>query len=81
MQMGAPIVYKLGYPHKTANTNCPMCKKFVKPETCGFYQCSFRFLGIMETSNGPEKYKSDWRKIYGDKYYRFNEDNKCDWIR
>ena len=79
MQMGTPIVYKLGFLHKKP-TICPMCHQYVKPETCGFYECSFRFLGVMETDNGPQKYKSEWRKISGGKYHRFDEENKCNWI-
>ena len=80
MQMGTPIIYRLGFPHKKP-TNCPMCKKYVKPETCLFFKCSFRFLGIMETKDGPQKYKSEWKEISGDKYHRFDEENKCNWIR
>ena len=38
-RMGCPIVYKLDFPHKKP-TNCPMCEEYVKPETCGFYECS-----------------------------------------
>ena len=80
MQMGTPIIYKLGFPHEK-QTNCPMCKEYVKPETCGFYECSFRFFGVMETKNGPEKYKSEWKEISNQKYHRGDEANKCTWIR
>ena len=80
MRMGSPIIYKLGLPHKKP-TNCPMCHQYVKPETCGFFGCSFRFLGIMETKNGPKKYKSEWKGISGQEYHRFDEVNKCNWIR
>ena len=79
--MGAPIVYKFGFPSCIKPSKCPMCYKYVKPETCGFFNCSFRLLGVIETQKSPQKYKSEWKEISSDTYHRYNEDNKFKWIR
>ena len=79
--IGAPIVHKFGFPSCIKPSNCPMCRKYVKPETCGFFNCSFRLLGVIETKKSPRKYKSEWKEISSDTYHRYNEDNKFKWIR
>lgn len=80
MNMGTRIIYKMGFPGQKP-TCCPMCNKYVKPETCGFSNCEFRSIGIMEGgANGPVRHKSEWIEV-GDEYYRFDESKKANWIR
>lgn len=78
MNMGVPVVFKLGTALKDQKTNCPMCKKYVKPVTCALNNCSWRYLGTKETLTGYENIKGEWQKI-GDKYYRFNEGDQTTW--
>ena len=81
MKMGANIIFRLGYNNPNMPTCCPMCKKYVKPDTCAFLECEFRFIGVMKTNQGPKRYKSDWKAIGYDEYYRYDEEKKCEWNR
>lgn len=79
MNMGLPVCYRLGMPDEKP-TNCPMCYKYVDPITCGFFKCSFRYVGIMKTDQGPKRVKSEWQTESED-YFRFEESRQSKWIR
>lgn len=79
MNMGSPVIYKIGFPGQQP-TCCPLCQKYVKPETFGFNNCWFRSIGIKEGANGRVKQRSEWMKL-GDEYYRFEGSNLDEWIR
>ena len=72
MNIGLPIVYQLGMIGQKP-TNCPICNQYVKPITCGFNNCEWRYIGLKETKNGIERVESDWQKV-PDEYHRFNDD-------
>jgi hypothetical protein len=79
INMGVPISHKVGMPGQK-RTDCPMCQTHVNTETCAFNNCWFRYVGVMTTDSGPARHKSEWKQI-NDSYYRFDEENKSDWIR
>ena len=78
INMGVPVIFKLGLPSAKQPTNCPICQKYVKPITCALNNCEYRYIAIKETINGLEKVKSDWKKIENS-YHRFDENKKADY--
>jgi hypothetical protein len=78
INMGVPVIFKLGLPSAKQPTNCPICQKYVKPITCAFNNCEYRYIAIKETINGLEKVKSDWKNI-DNSYHRFDENKKADY--
>ena len=52
-----------------------MCKVYVKPLTCAFNNCEYRYLAVKETDNGLQKIKSEWVEV-GNNYTRFDEDDQ-----
>jgi len=78
INMGVPVIFKLGLPSAKQPTNCPICQKYVKPITCALNNCEYRYIAIEETINGLEKVKSDWKNI-DNSYHRFDENKKADY--
>lgn len=75
MNIGVPVIFKLGLNTLDHQTNCPMCNEYVKPITCAFNNCYYRYIARIEKRNRVQKIKSDWIQV--DNYYsRFNEDNQ-----
>ena len=56
-------------------TMCPICKKFVDPETCGFNNCWWRFEGMKQEKAGepPVKCSNDWQYV-GNSYHYFDQE-------
>ncbi|OWZ06950.1 Ubiquitin family protein [Phytophthora megakarya] len=54
--------------------HCPMCGDDVKPLTCGFYDCVWKFDGIR--SSDGFSISSPWKDASGEKYHRFDADEK-----
>lgn len=84
MNMGVPIIYHLYMPNQKP-TNCPLCHEYVKPETCAFNNCKWRYVGIREYGN--DKFKrvpsGDERNIWNEvdnEYYRFEGFNNESWL-
>ena len=79
MKMGS-VCYDLGLPND--KTKCPICDEYVKPITCAFNNCKYRYLGIKNTPNGLERVRSDWKEC-DNNYYRFDpqEHGMADWSR
>ena len=77
MNMGLPICFQ---PNKLSQkpTVCPICKKYVEPVKCAFYNCMWRYIGTMRTGKEPERRSSDWTSA-GDYYHRFDEFSNEKW--
>lgn len=62
---------------------CPICNQFVKPISCGFTDCIWKFNGIKVSKNGAPLYCcSEYKKVgnlYG--YFKSNENNISDWTQ
>ncbi|KAG6948854.1 hypothetical protein JG688_00014908 [Phytophthora aleatoria] len=54
---------------------CPMCFAKVKPRTCGFYDCAWKFEGVQERDGYT--IISQWKDACGHKYHRFNAGKNC----
>lgn len=78
INMGAPVIFKLGLPTTKQPTNCPLCKKHVKAVTCGFNNCEYKYLAMIETDNGLEPKESEWQEVK-DVYYRFDENKSLNY--
>jgi hypothetical protein len=53
------------------NVKCPICKKWIKPVTCGFYKCEYKYTGIKKerASFPPIKVHAPaWTKTSPTKY-------------
>ncbi|ETM43316.1 hypothetical protein L914_11180 [Phytophthora nicotianae] len=48
---------------------CPMCFTNVKPRTCGFYNCAWKFEGVQQQDGFT--IISQWKDAYGEKYHLF----------
>lgn len=58
---------------------CPECHVKVKPITCGFYSCAWKFEGIK--ASDCFSISSRWKEARGEKYYRFDEScRSVDWL-
>ncbi|RMX61978.1 hypothetical protein DD238_008186 [Peronospora effusa] len=51
---------------------CPICHCEVRPITCGFYGCAWRFEGVTGSEN--LSICSQWNDASGDMYHRFDPD-------
>ncbi len=65
-------------PTENQKTNCPLCHKYVKPVLCALNNCSWRYLGIKETTEGNIKVKCEWKTV-GNHYQRFEESSQVYW--
>lgn len=72
INMGVPIIFKLGLPTIDKPTNCPICDEYVKPLTCAFNNCQYRYLSVGDANDGVKKIKSDWVQVENN-YNRFDE--------
>jgi len=67
-------------------SKCPLCEKYVNPETCGFTNCTYSFTGTKKDkpSSPPENVSSPSETLVGNIYHRYcplNEEDKVQWIR
>ena len=66
-------------------SKCPMCYKFIKPETCGLFGCEYCFTGIKMGIGGalPERVNGDWQVAPWEKftYYDPMETGVVDWAQ
>jgi hypothetical protein len=81
---GQTVIHCVGYEQfnllKDASAKCPMCHARVKPFTCRFYDCAWKFEGV-KLSNG-NSIASPWKDASGHQEHRFeaNEKTGCvDW--
>jgi len=79
INMGDKCIFKLNKNRGRQPTNCPMCGIHVIPLTCGFNNCSYRYISIRESNSGLVRTKSAWKKIE-DIYYRFDENESVEYL-
>ncbi|KAJ1562239.1 hypothetical protein HK096_000649 [Nowakowskiella sp. JEL0078] len=64
---------------------CPICKKFIKPRNCYFWDCKYRFWGIQleENSGKTNHVRSEWETAPSDKCTAFLEEFNgiATWLR
>jgi hypothetical protein len=74
------VIMPIGYrkfdmsidPNETT-TKCPACKKYVRPDTCGFTNCWWKYDGTKDCGNEPpQSCSSDWERA-DDAYHSFDE--------
>jgi hypothetical protein len=53
------------------NIKCPMCNKIFDPETCGFFNCEYQFIGKRIENGDPKDYDSKTRET---------KENKMDYL-
>lgn len=84
---GYEIICPLGYGffdlfEESDQVKCPMCKKNVEPNTCGFLDCKYYFQGIkLKKDRTKEKVKTDERINEGKNldYYSPEEAGTAQW--
>ena len=77
MNRDVPSVYDL---FGGVTVCCPECEKPVKPTTCAFNNCEWRYKGRCDSDDGTVvKTMEEWRTV-GDVYERFEEESKADWF-
>ncbi len=77
INMGVPIMFKLGMPTANNPTICPICK--LKATTCAFNNCDYRYIAIKESYTGLEKINCEWKTV-GDNYYLFDDNKKTEYV-
>lgn len=62
---------------------CPVCRRYVEPETCAFNNCEWSYAGVKVADDMPVAVGGlGWARA-GDQYERFSskDDDKVDWRR
>ena len=64
------------------NIKCPICKKIIKPKTCGFWECEYQFVGkkIQEGELVEFDSKTKETKDSDFEYYDAFENGETQWI-
>ena len=78
INMGVSIIFEFG----TSNENdikCPMCKLYVKPKTFGFFKCSWQFVGVKQTRDGPKRLSCEWKTDDECYFFHNNEELFSKW--
>lgn len=57
---------------RDGSIQCPMCRSKVKPITCSFYDCAWKFEGVR--AQDGFSIISPWKDASGHKYHRFDAD-------
>jgi hypothetical protein len=78
---GKRVIMHIGYEKfdlvldaNESTTKCPMCLKYVDPDTCAFNNCWWNWSGIKQTAKtkAPIKCSGDW-KYADDAYHYFDK--------
>ena len=68
---------------KKSLSKCPQCQSYIRPITCAFNRCEWRYEGQMQTTEDdePTEFSIAWRKA-DCAYYRFDPDKgeSVNWI-
>ncbi|KAE8899766.1 hypothetical protein PF005_g21876 [Phytophthora fragariae] len=67
-----PAGFEMFNLRKDGDVTCPKCRSKVKPVTCGFYDCAWKFEGVK--ARGGFFTSSPWQIVSGEKYQRFDAD-------
>ena len=57
---------------KVTDIRCPICKKIIKPKTCGFYDCEYQFIGKKIMDGDVINYDSKTRETKGNNFEYFD---------
>lgn len=57
---------------KAVDIKCPICKKNIKPKTCGFFDCEYQFIGTKLFEGDIKNYDSKTRETQGDNFEYFD---------
>ena len=80
------VIHKVGYGifdliSERFTVECPMCKEYIKPVTCGFTKCNYSIDGVkILPNNEEERYIQDSWKQVGE-LYRYYDPTKSGMIR
>lgn len=68
---------------KRLEIKCPLCQDIFEPNTCGFYECEYQFVGIKKEGGKPKDYNSEPKVANGNlEYYKPNkEKQKIQWLK
>ncbi len=78
---GEKVIMPMGYitfdivlDTNESTTKCPMCSKYVEPESCAFNNCWWKWSGVKQTKKGepPIRCSMQWQYA-GDAYYYFDK--------
>ena len=63
------------------NIKCPICNEIIEPETCGFFECEYQFIGKKIEDRKVVKYDSKTRETKGNKmdYLEQKGEKKVKW--
>ena len=63
------------------NIKCPICNEILEPETCGFFECEYQFIGKKIEDRKVVKYDSKTRETKGNKmdYLEQKGEKKVKW--
>jgi len=63
------------------NIKCPICNEIIEPETCGFFECEYQFIGKKIEGRKVVKYDSKTRETKGNKmdYLEQKREKKVKW--
>ncbi len=80
---GQQVIMPIGYKKfdlvsdpSESTTKCPLCSKYVNPQTCGFNNCWWRWIGVKQNTEAeaPTQCSNDW--TYADDAYHYFDRNK-----
>ena len=65
------------------NIKCPICKKIMKPKTCGFWKCEYQFDGKKIEEGEVKSFKTEPKETKGDNFEYFDpfENDEVQWLQ
>ena len=82
------VIANLGITEFNLNTEkkkfskCPKCQQYIKPVTCAFNRCEWKYHGQIDNDDDvPRKVEIDWKKA-DNAYHRFDDEstNTLSWL-
>ena len=67
---------------EATNINCPICKKVIRPKTCGFWKCEYQFEGQKIEEGEVKSFNSEPKETFEDKFEYFDpfENGEVQWL-
>ena len=64
------------------NIKCPICKKIIRPKTCGFWECEYQFEGQKIEEGEVKSFNSEPKETFEDKFEYFDpfENGEVQWL-
>jgi hypothetical protein len=68
---------------KRGEIKCPLCQYMFEPNTCGFYNCEYQFIGTKKEGGKPVEYNSEPKVANNNlEYYKPNKKKeKIQWLK